>query len=66
MDDEVTSPKLEDIEEGLARNYGEFDGLREEWGREWQRALVRRAKRRAKERTEAQKQSDTQLPLDAA
>jgi hypothetical protein len=64
-EDDLGTPRMEDLEDDLARNYVQFDALRHEWGREWQRAMVRRAHRRAKERA-AQMKSDTQQPLDAA
>jgi hypothetical protein len=64
--EELETPELVAVEDRLARNYGEFDALRDEWGRAWQRALNRRCARRARERADAQKRSDTQQPLDAA
>jgi hypothetical protein len=65
-EEDMGTPRMEALEDDLARNYLEFDALRGDWGREWQKAMQRRSMRRAKERAEAQKRSDTQLPLDAA
>jgi hypothetical protein len=61
--EELTSPKLEAIEDLLALNHDEFVALLQDWGREWQRAMQRRAMQRKRRR---QKEAAEDVTLDRA